>query len=127
MNLVIALPGALFVGFSLGLFGSGGSILTVPILVYLLGQDEKVAIASSLAIVGLVACFGSLPYLRNRLIDWRTVVLFGVPGVIGTYFGACSSAFVTGTVQLITFAIVMLLASFLMATFILLRSTIFTQ
>ncbi|MCB1647259.1 MAG: sulfite exporter TauE/SafE family protein, partial [Pseudomonadales bacterium] len=110
MNLVLALPGALFIGFSLGMFGSGGSILTVPILVYLLGQDEKVAIASSLAIVGLVALFGSLPNIRARLIDWRTVALFGIPGIAGTWLGAWGSAWVSGTVQLITFAVVMLLA-----------------
>lgn len=114
MNIALALPGALFVGFSLGMFGSGGSILTVPILVYVLGQDEKVAIASSLAIVGLVAMFGSLPYVRSRLVDWRTVALFGIPGIVGTYFGAWSSAFVTGTVQLMVFAVVMLLASVMM-------------
>ncbi|XOV88475.1 MAG: sulfite exporter TauE/SafE family protein [Pseudomonadota bacterium] len=114
MNIVIALPGALFVGFTLGMFGSGGSILTVPILVFLLGLDEKVAITSSLAIVGVVATFASLPYLRSRQVDWRTVILFGGPGVLGSYLGAWSSAYVSGTVQLMTFAIVMLLASFLM-------------
>ncbi|MDA0979524.1 MAG: TSUP family transporter, partial [Proteobacteria bacterium] len=64
--IAIALPGALLVGLSLGLLGSGGSILTVPILVYLLGQDEKVAIASSLAIVGVISIVGSLPYLREK-------------------------------------------------------------
>ena len=52
---MILIPCALVVGLTMGLLGSGGSILTVPILVYLMGQDEKVAIASSLAIVGSVA------------------------------------------------------------------------
>lgn len=114
MNVALALPGALFVGFSLGMFGSGGSILTVPILVYVLDQPEKVAIASSLAIVGIVALFGAIPYAKDRLIDWRTVLMFGLPGVIGTYLGAWSSVLVTGAVQLMTFAVVMLLASFMM-------------
>lgn len=114
MNVALALPGALFVGFSLGMFGSGGSILTVPILVYVLGQPEKVAIASSLAIVGIVAFFSAIPYARERLIDWRTVLMFGFPGVVGTYLGAWSSLWVTGAVQLMTFAVVMLLASFMM-------------
>ena len=45
-SILIAIPGALVIGFTLGLLGSGGSILTVPVLVYMLGQDEKVAIAS---------------------------------------------------------------------------------
>jgi len=52
---VLAWPGAVSIGVSLGLFGSGGSIITVPVLVYLLGQDEKLAIAGSLFIVGSVA------------------------------------------------------------------------
>lgn len=107
-------PGALAIGLSLGLLGSGGSILTVPVLVFLVGQDEKVAIASSLAIVGMISLCGSVPYLRQRLIDWRSVLLFGIPGMAGTYFGAWSSAFVSGTVQLATFALVMLAASYLM-------------
>ncbi|MEM1435989.1 MAG: sulfite exporter TauE/SafE family protein [Pseudomonadota bacterium] len=107
-------PGALAIGLSLGLLGSGGSILTVPVLVYLIGQDEKVAIAGSLAIVGLIALIGSLPYLRQRLIDWRCVVLFGIPGMAGTYLGAWSSAFVSGLVQLTAFAVVMLCAAYFM-------------
>jgi uncharacterized membrane protein YfcA len=52
---IFAWPGAVAIGVSLGLLGSGGSILTVPVLVYLMGQDEKVAIAGSLFIVGSVA------------------------------------------------------------------------
>ena len=55
IELLPALLGALAIGLSLGLLGSGGSILTVPVLVYLLGQDEKTAIAGSLFIVGSIA------------------------------------------------------------------------
>lgn len=109
-----ALPGALAIGMSLGLLGSGGSILTVPVLVYLLGQDEKLAIASSLAIVGLISMAGSIPFIRQRLVDWRTVALFGIPGMIGTYLGAYSSVYVSGVLQLSVFALVMLAASYLM-------------
>lgn len=107
-------PGAIAIGVSLGLLGSGGSILTVPVLVYLLGQDEKVAIAGSLAIVGTIALIGSLQYLRGKLIDYRAVVLFGGPGMIGTYLGAWSATFVPGVAQLALFALVMLLASWFM-------------
>lgn len=110
----LALPGALAIGVSLGLLGSGGSILTVPVLVYLLGQDEKLAIASSLAIVGLISMVGSIPFIKQKLVDWRTVALFGIPGMIGTYLGAYSSIYVSGTLQLSVFALVMLAASFLM-------------
>jgi len=52
---ILAWPGAVAIGVSLGLLGSGGSIITVPVLVYLVGQDEKLAIAGSLFIVGSIA------------------------------------------------------------------------
>ena len=111
---VLVWPGAIAIGLSLGLLGSGGSILTVPVLVYLLGQDEKVAIAGSLAIVGTIALVGSLPYLKSRLIDLRAVVMFGLPGMLGTYIGAWSATYVPGVVQLALFALVMLVASWFM-------------
>jgi len=57
---ILAWPGAVAIGISLGLLGSGGSILTVPVLVYLIGQDEKVAIAGSLFVVGTIALAGRL-------------------------------------------------------------------
>jgi len=111
---VFAWLGAMAIGVSLGLLGSGGSILTVPVLVYLIGQDEKLAIAGSLAIVGAIALVGSLPYLKKNQVDWRTVVLFGIPGMVGTYMGAWLAIWVSGLVQLALFAVVMLLASWQM-------------
>ena len=111
---VLALPGALVVGFSMGLFGSGGSILTVPTLVYVLGWDEKIAIASSLAIVGIVALITSLRNLREGSIDWAAVLWFGLPGVLGTYIGAYFSQFFPGWVQITVFAVVMAIASLFM-------------
>ena len=113
--MLYALLGAVAVGLVLGLLGSGGSILTVPVLVYLAGQPEKVAIAESLAIVGAIAAVGAVPYARQRLVDWHSVLYFGVPGVVGTYGGAALSAFVPGAVQLALFAVVMLVAAALMA------------
>lgn len=111
---LLAWPGAIAIGVSLGLLGSGGSILTVPVLVYLIGQDEKVAIAGSLFVVGTIALVSSLQFLRARLIDWRNVAIFGVPGMAGTYLGALIAAYVSGILQLSLFAMVMLLASYLM-------------
>ena len=111
---VLAWLGAMSIGVSLGLLGSGGSILTVPVLVYLIGQDEKLAIAGSLAIVGSIALAGSLPYLKKKLVDWRIVLLFGLPGMAGTYIGAWLATWVSGLVQLALFAVVMLLASWQM-------------
>ena len=111
---LLALPGAIAIGLSLGLLGSGGSIITVPVLVYLLGQDEKIAIAGSLFVVGTIALAGSLQYVRIGLVDWRNVLVFGAPGMLGTYLGALIAAFVPGIVQLVFFSLVMLLASYMM-------------
>lgn len=111
MQLLLLSASALLVGLTMGLLGSGGSILTVPILVYLLGQDEKVAIASSLAIVGLIALLTSLLNLKDRSINWRSAIWFGIPGVLGTYLGAALSALATGAVQLMVFSGVMLMSA----------------
>jgi len=112
--MLLGLIGAIFIGLSLGLMGSGGSILTVPVLVYLFGQDEKVAIAGSLAIVGTIALVAGLTYLKNKLIDWKTVVLFGIPGMLGTYLGAWLAVYIPGIVQLVLFSFVMLAAAWMM-------------
>lgn len=112
--MILAWIGAALIGLSLGLLGSGGSILTVPVLVYLVGEPEKLAIAESLAIVGGISLFGAIPYALKRQIDWRSVGYFGVPGVTGTYLGAALSVHLSGVVQLLLFAGVMLLASVMM-------------
>jgi uncharacterized membrane protein YfcA len=109
-----ALAGALLVGLSLGLMGSGGSILAVPVLTFLVGQDEKVAIAGSLGIVGAISLVAALPYARKRLVDYRSVLYFGVPGMGGAYLGAFLSQFVSGTLQLAVFAALMLVAGIFM-------------
>jgi uncharacterized membrane protein YfcA len=110
----VALFGALAIGLSLGLLGSGGSILTVPILVYLVGQPDKVAIAGSLAIVGGISLFGALPYALQRQVAWRSVVLFGAPGMAGAFVGAFLAQFVSGAFQLLLFAVIMLVAALFM-------------
>ncbi len=110
----LAWLGALAIGLSLGLLGSGGSILTVPVLIYWVGEAEKVAIAESLAIVGLIAAFGSLPYSRKGLVSWRLVGLFGVPGMAGAHLGAIIGGRISGTLQLAIFAFIMMAAAVLM-------------
>ena len=118
-----AFLGAIAIGLSLGILGSGGSVLTVPVLVYLVGQDEKVAIAGSLGVVGSIALAGALPYIRRRMIDGRSLLLFGVPGMGGTWIGAWLAAFVSGAVQLSAFALVMLLAAVMMLRPVAARAT----
>jgi uncharacterized membrane protein YfcA len=109
--MLLMILGALIVGATLGLTGTGGSIITVPVLTYVLGHDAKVAIPESLAIVGSIALLAMLPYARARQIDWRSVAFFGLPGMSATYCGAWLSRYVSAAVQLAIFAIVMLTAA----------------
>ena len=112
--MVWALLGALLIGISLGLLGSGGSILTVPVLVYLVGEPEKVAIAESLGIVAAISVVGMIPYAVRKEVDWKSVIFFGIPGMAGTYGGAALSSYLSGTTQLLIFAVVMILAAGMM-------------
>jgi len=111
----LALLGAILVGVALGLLGSGGSILTVPLLVYLVGQPEKVAIAGALGVVGGIALVGAIQWARRGGVDWRSVLWFGLPGMAATVLGAHVSRWIPGEVQLLGFATVMLAAAWSMA------------
>lgn len=111
---MLAWIGALFIGVTLGLLGSGGSILTVPVLTYLVGQETKLAIAGSLIIVGIISVFSAIPYARQKLVKWRTVLLFGIPGMAGAVAGAWAAHFVSDAVQMLIFASLLLVASWLM-------------
>lgn len=108
------LLGALAIGLSLGLLGSGGSILTVPVLHYLVGQPDKLAIGGSLLVVGLIASVACVPYALGRQVDWRKVLWFGLPGMAGAWFGATLARWVPGSLQLALFAAVMLVAAWRM-------------
>ncbi len=71
-----------FIGFSLGLIGGGGSILAIPMLVFFFGIDPVLATTYSLFIVGVTAISGSIDHYKMRNIDYKTVLLFGIPSVI---------------------------------------------
>ncbi len=77
--------GAVLMGLSLGLIGGGGSILTVPILVYLFHIDAVMATAYSLFIVGLTSLIGSGSHMRLGNIHWRTAIVFGIPSIMSVY------------------------------------------
>jgi uncharacterized protein len=72
---------SILIGFSLGILGGGGSILTIPVLVYFFGIDPVIATTYSLFIVGLTAVSGSITNYRMNNVDYRTVVLFGTPSI----------------------------------------------
>lgn len=110
----MALPLAALIGLSLGLLGGGGSILTVPILVYVLGFDPKRSIAMGLAVVGATSLFGALGHWRKGNVHFRPAAIFGAVAMVGTFLGARVAAFIPGAVQLTLFAVVMLIAAVLM-------------
>jgi uncharacterized protein len=102
------------IGLSLGVLGGGGSILTVPIFVYVLGFSAKEAIAMSLFVVGLVSAFGAVGHWRQGNVDLRVGLLFGGFSMAGTFVGARLAVFMSGAAQLSLFAVVMLVAAVFM-------------
>lgn len=72
-------------GALMGILGGGGSVLTVPILVYLFGVDAYAATTLSLVVVGSSAALGSVQYMRQKLVSFRTVVWFGLPSIAGVF------------------------------------------
>lgn len=102
---------ALLIGLSLGLLGGGGSILTVPVLHYVMGYGVKAAIPMSLVVVGLSSAVGAAAHWRAGTLNLRTVLAFGPPAIVGALLGAEFGLRVAATVQLTVFAVVMLLAA----------------
>jgi len=82
---LIGLAASLLIGLSLGLIGGGGSILTVPVLVYLLGVDPVLATAYSLFIVGFTSAVGVYPKYKEGLVDVRTALIFGAPSIAAVF------------------------------------------
>lgn len=76
---------SILIGLSLGLIGGGGSILTVPVLVYLFGIDPILGTAYSLFIVGVTSVIGSISYSRHSLVDVRTAIIFGLPSIVAVF------------------------------------------
>ena len=103
-------PGVL-IGAALGLLGGGGSVLTVPIFVYVLGFEPKAAIAMSLAVVGVTSAFGTAAHWRAGNVNVRIALVFGSAAMLGTLLGVRLSHMVTGTTQLVIFGAVMLAAA----------------
>jgi len=104
----------LAVGISLGLTGGGGSIITVPLLVYLVGEPVHVAIPTSLVIVGGTALAGYLG--RKSLADTRSGLIVGLVGLFGAVPGRYAAEFFSGSLLLLLFALIMLVASYFMFT-----------
>lgn len=125
---VLGYLASVVMGLSLGLIGGGGSILTVPILVYLFKVPPVTATGYSLFIVGLTALFGSYSYIRSKRVDFQTAALFGVPSFFGVFLARAyivpaiptdiapigDFMFTKDLLVMIVFAVLMILASFSM-------------
>lgn len=122
---IVGFFGALLIGLVLGLIGGGGSILTVPVLVYILGEDPVVATAYSLFVVGLTATVGAARNAQKGMVDFRTGIVFAIPALLAVYltrkyvvpaipehlFNVGSFDVTKQVAIMIFFAIIMLLAS----------------
>lgn len=111
MILAWAVPAGLAIGLSLGALGGGGSILTVPALVYLMHQDAHAATAGSLIVVGVTATAGAVSHWRAGRVRIAAGSLFGLLGVAGSYVGSRLSTAVGEQVLLAGFAVLMIVAA----------------
>ena len=109
--LALGLVCAALIGLTLGLLGGGGSILTVPVLVYVLGFAAKPAIAMSLPVVGVTSLVGAALHWRLGNVRVGTALTFGLVAMVGAFAGARLAVFVSGTAQLALLAVVMLAAA----------------
>ena len=108
MGTIAALALAALVGLSLGLLGSGGSIITLPVLVYVMGVPAHTAVAMSLVVVGALALVGAVLHWRNGHFHPKAVVLLGFTGMVGAYFGSALTHRVPAPVLMLLFAALML-------------------
>lgn len=111
---LLAIPLGVIIGLSLGALGGGGSILTVPALVYVLGQDPRDATTSSLIIVGITSLIALVPHARASRVRFAQGLLFGALGTAGSFVGTALSRSVAPTTLLLAFAGLMLVVATLM-------------
>lgn len=125
---ILGYIGAALMGLTLGLIGGGGSILTVPILVYLFGVETSLSTAYSLFIVGLTSLIGSFSHMKLGNVHWRTAIVFGIPSIISVYltrhfivpaipdpiFSIGTFTLTKGMGILMFFAVIMVMASYTM-------------
>lgn len=119
---------SIFIGIALGLIGGGGSILTLPVLVYLFALDSVIATAYSLFIVGITSAIGSVSYFKNKLVNLKTAIIFGIPSIISVFitrayiipaipkevFSINNFVVTKSVLMLLLFAILMIAASYSM-------------
>ena len=102
---------AALIGLALGTLGGGGAILTVPVFVYVLGFDPKLAIAMSLPVVGAAALIGVVSHWRAGNVQLQTAAIFGSVAMVGSYTGARASVWFSARTQLLILGTVMVVAA----------------
>jgi uncharacterized membrane protein YfcA/uncharacterized membrane protein YedE/YeeE len=112
--IVLGLVLSMLMGGVLGLLGGGGSILAVPILVYVFGLDAKPALATSLLVVAISSAIGALQHARAGNVRPRTAALFGTVAMLGAYGGARCAAFLPDTLLLLLFGVMLTVTGVMM-------------
>ncbi|MGW3618738.1 sulfite exporter TauE/SafE family protein [Micromonospora arida] len=107
-TLALTIGLAVLIGVSLGLLGGGGSVLAVPLLVYVADLPAKEAIATSLLVVGATSAVGVIPHARAHRVRWRTGLIFGFAGMTGAYAGGRLAEFIPAGLLLTGFAVMMI-------------------
>lgn len=103
------------VGLSLGLLGGGGSILAVPLLLYVVGiHDPHVVIGTTALAVALNAYINLIPHWRAGHVHWRAAILFAIPGALGAFVGSSAGKIMHGKELLFLFALLMIVVAVLM-------------
>ncbi len=115
LSYLYALISGILSGGALGLTGGGGSILAVPLLVYLVGENVHLAIGTSLIAVGVTSLISSASYMKQSLVNFKIGLLMAAPGLVSTYLGALLNKQVKGPVLLLAFALLMVYIGYLMA------------
>ena len=110
-TLAIAVAAGILIGLSLGALGGGGSILTVPALVYLLAVEPQSATSASLIIVGITSIIAAISHARARHVRWRAAVVFGILGSVTAFGGSILNRSVDPQILLLAFAALMIVAA----------------
>lgn len=105
--IVLAAFLSIFIGAAVGLLGGGGSILTTPLLVYVLDFDAKQAITASLFVVAVTSLFGLISHARAGRVQWRTGLIFGSAGMVGAFVGGQIGSQLPGALLLGAFSVMM--------------------
>jgi hypothetical protein len=114
MTIPVALA-ILLIGLTLGLIGAGGSILTVPLLLYVGHLPLKEAIIISFFVVASSSLVALIFHVRNRTIDWQLALIFGLPAMLGAFIGGSMAAYLPNNLILTVFYLLMLLSGLKLA------------